>query len=110
MIIGFVGLVSLVAEHWHSKQLQIVSGAFLGVAPVCVGLAILYTTYDRRFANLSGPRLDIWHLFIFIGLAALYSDWALGVTAGNLAGQPSPEIKVLYWAYFASERLTMLSL
>ena len=40
--------------------------------------------------------------------AVLYSDWALGVITGNLAGAPSRDIKAIYWTYFVAKRLPVI--
>lgn len=41
-------------------------------------------------------------------LAALYSDWVLGVITGNLAGVPSGDVRVIYWIYFVAKRLPLM--
>jgi hypothetical protein len=39
-----------------------------------------------------------------------YVDWALGILIPDVTGVPIPSDKVLYWLYFAAERLPMLSI
>ncbi|KUJ17721.1 uncharacterized protein LY89DRAFT_781865 [Mollisia scopiformis] len=46
---------------------------------------------------------------IFGLFGAFYCDWVLASIAGNWAGLPSSDTAVLYWIYFASKRLPMLS-
>jgi hypothetical protein len=42
-------------------------------------------------------------------LFALYSDFAIGAIAGNMAGVPSSDNAALYWGYFIIKRLPILS-
>lgn len=49
------------------------------------------------------------YMVLFGPLAAFHSDWILAAIAGTWAGAPSSDIAVIYWIYFASKRLPMLS-
>lgn len=42
--------------------------------------------------------------------AILWMNWKLGVVTGNLIGLPETKNEVIYWMYFAVERIWLFSL
>ncbi|KAF8647317.1 hypothetical protein AX16_006779 [Volvariella volvacea WC 439] len=116
MIPGMVGLMNLVRNHWDSsitlKLLTLVFYALVLIG-VVTGLWIAGWLCCCCCCIFSGTSLGyglLVSVFSFIIGSALYSDWALGVMSGNLLGIPSGDATKLYWAYWAVERLPMLSL
>ena len=109
MLAGFTGLVSLMIQtkSAHHKVILITSAfaAVLGCSIIAVTW-IWYYYYDE----VESVVLFLNFALIVISMSALYSDWTLGVMAGNLLGVPSGDIAVLFWSYFALKRFTMLSL
>lgn len=71
-------------------------------------------TYTVQLESTTwGPRQGLQSFFasalMLTGLlAALYSDWVLGVITGNLAGVPSGDVRVIYWIYFVAKRLPLM--
>ncbi len=109
MIAGMVGLMSLVKNDWEDESVEKLTIAFYTV----IGFFAFCTLYRRLHhkddsMGEAGSRALLVGISLFCVLAALYSDWALGVMSHNLLGVPSPEIVVLWWTYFIIERLTML--
>lgn len=111
LIIGLVGLGSLVKETWDDHTIRVITYAFGGVCLGGVAIAaiigLIGACGDGDASWLAAaPTVCIVGVVI---LGVLYSDWILGVIAGNLAGVPSGDIRILYWAYFAAKRLPMLT-
>jgi len=105
MIVGFVGLASLIIQNWsgHSK-LHTITYVFSGVM-VFFGLV-----FSLLVSGFGGMWVAPFFWFaVFAGLAALYGDWALGAMVDNLLGMPSGDSSCLYWSYFILKRLTMFS-
>jgi hypothetical protein len=69
-----------------------------------IGLTKALEPFRDTFAL--GPVASIGMVGI---LFALYSDFAIGAIAGNMAGVPSSDNAVLYWGYFIIKRLPILS-
>lgn len=105
MIVGFVGVVSLIIENWtgHHK-LHTITYVFSGVMGFFVLILSLFAS------GIGGMWVAPFFWFaVFAGLAALYGDWALGAMVDNLLGMPSGDSSFLYWSYFILKRLTMFS-
>ena len=131
MLAGIVGLMSLVHRLISTPDEQgnftisnkgnisdllrltiafyaIVGASFLG------GLAgMLYILFrpSSTTTRRDGCRLFttgfVFTLFLWVILAAFYSDWALGMMMDNLTGVPSGDHSAFYWTYFVAKRLTM---
>ena len=107
MVAGMTGLISLVSYHLNfNNPLKILSYCMLGVFSVIFG--------GSRFL-FDGKPQDIFirtmalSFVAFMFLAALYSDWALGLMTDNLIGTPSKDNSAFYWTYWVAKRLTMFS-
>lgn len=107
MITGMVGLLSLVWEWRHDRQVVEISAIFFAItgAVILVCLIMLICCCFRSWK--SNLKIVMGILFTGILVCALYSDWILGIIAGNLVGAPSGDQSVLYWAYFAAKRLPL---
>lgn len=106
------GLMSLVIKHLHIKPLFILTACFYSLLGFIVVIAILVLLLNR---DLDGERVGI-SLFslgmvvsLFVVLSALYSDWALGLMTGKIAGLPSGDSSAFYWTYWFAKRLSMFS-
>jgi hypothetical protein len=112
LIVGLVGLGSVVKETWNDNTIRIITYVF---GSVCGLVALVFAVgglFDvRKNENtdglLAGPGAAI---VVTVVLGALYSDWILGTIAYNLVGVPSSDIAILYWTYFVAKRLPMFSL
>ncbi|TFK75697.1 hypothetical protein BDN72DRAFT_451827 [Pluteus cervinus] len=110
IIVGFVGLASLIKQYWGMMQLRHLTFGFVAII---VG-TIVYTVYrltTKEDEGCCGAALGaaFFGTSMFCILAAFYSDWALGSMVGNLAGVPSSDNMPLYVAYIVLERFTMFT-
>jgi hypothetical protein len=115
LIIGMVGLISLVAETWDNRSVRIITYTFLAACLTAVGVRIIMgcrVGWNQPDGDLNRPArfAAVALAYCVLSLSLLYSDWILGAVAGNLARVPSSDIAWLYWAYFISERLPLLSI
>jgi len=99
VIIGSVGLIPLVKQHYalepHLKTLTLCFGVPIAIMLV---IGILFSSV------LLGAGI-----VIAVTLYAFYSDWAIGLMAHNITGVPSSDVAPFYYAYFILKRLTMFS-
>ena len=114
MIPGFVGLVSLVVQHWSSQHsLKPLTYTFGGAIALTVFLTVLGLFHCIVIDDDQGGAIIFSGIFLLccgvVMLPALYSDWALGVMSNNLTGLPSPDNAPLYWTYWLVKRFTMIS-
>jgi hypothetical protein len=115
LIIGYVGLFSLVKEAWDNLVVRLITYVMWGVAgalALLLGLSCSYCIWtedhpeDRRRSRAVGA--SVLTVLALIGITgALYSDWVLGAMAGNYSGIPSGDIAALYWIYFIAKRLPL---
>jgi hypothetical protein len=115
LTIGLMGVGTWVKETWDNHTIRLITYAFGGI---CGGLILIpgvgscCTWVDGHEDVL--PLVYMGPIALAAGgivmLGVLYSDWILAVIAGNLAGVPSPDILILYWAYFAAKRLPKLNI
>ncbi|KAF2101284.1 hypothetical protein NA57DRAFT_72726 [Rhizodiscina lignyota] len=122
--LGMIGLISIVKEIWdESHPARIVTYVLgtLGGFPFALWAVIVfvswlpwaarYTPSDRRLMEWSTMRKYSYWTLALLGLwCAFYCDWILATIDGNYSGEPSSDIAVLYWIYFAAKRLPMLSI
>ena len=75
--------------------------------------------YAAGMRAASDPARLVWRIILFllggtlttvVILAALYSDFVLGMAAGNMTGWPSSDNAVFYWIYIAAKRLPLFSM
>lgn len=106
MIIGLVGLLSLVSEHISNPGIWKVTAVFGSVVAAAgvLALAMLLigskgevdSRWGRSAMAIATPVLLVMPtLMMFLG--ALYADWILGIFAGNLVGVPDSTAATLYW-------------
>ncbi|KIJ99261.1 hypothetical protein K443DRAFT_102558, partial [Laccaria amethystina LaAM-08-1] len=117
MLAGIIGLMSLIHKfgHGHHGITKLTASFYtiVGVGIITYLLGSIYTLF-----HLGSPGIVyriavgglVWGLAAFGILAVFYSDWALGMMAGNISGLPSGDVAALYWSYFVGKRLPMLSL
>jgi hypothetical protein len=117
MLAGIIGLMSLIHKfgHGHHGITKLTASFYtiVGVGIITYLLGSVYTLF-----HLGSPGIVyriavgglVWGLAAFGILAVFYSDWALGMMAGNISGLPSGDVAALYWSYFVGKRLPMLSL
>ncbi|EAU84059.2 hypothetical protein CC1G_06921 [Coprinopsis cinerea okayama7 len=119
MFAGIVGLMALVVKaRDHAGVRKLTAGFYtiVGAGALVVGLGIVCRL--RKQNDLGQPERAkriivgglVWIVGSFSILAVFYSDWALGMMAGNLSGLPSGDNSALYWTYWISKRLPMFSL
>jgi TM2 domain-containing membrane protein YozV len=89
----------------------LLTGVFWGIVGaifLVFGILTISREDEEKGAAISGSLAAtvVGGIGIF---AALYSDWALGVLTGNLAGEPSEDTRILYWIYFVAKRLPLLT-
>ncbi|TFK69619.1 hypothetical protein BDN72DRAFT_767720 [Pluteus cervinus] len=121
-LLGWAGLISLLAKHWsvargHFLALTISWSAVMIILAFCFQCDAENTTPDagpdpgsikaRQDEVYNQCSLGITKSIAF--LPALYCDWALGIMTGNLVGVPTEDNSVFYWTYFVCKRLTMFS-
>jgi hypothetical protein len=112
LIIGLVGLGSLVKETWDDHTIRVITYAFGGVtlgSAAIAGIVGLIASCGDDGDPSGLAALPLVCVLVVVVLGVLYSDWILGEIAGNLAGVPSGDIRILYWAYFVAKRLPMLT-
>lgn len=104
MLVGSVGLIYLVQQNIASQPLlKTLTHAFGETIAVFLFVGAIWSGSQRTMGAFTPAMIAAFVLYAF------YSDWALGIMAGNLKGIPSPDVAWLYWLYFISKRLTMLS-
>jgi hypothetical protein len=121
-ITGMVGLVALIITSFrHNKDVRSLTYGF-GIAVIILSITTAAYWYKRHweasrggYTGLASAYMDTFGSF-FLALAAafgffaaLYSDLVLGAIAGNWGGFPSEDNSVLYWAWFVTKRICMLS-
>jgi hypothetical protein len=110
MIAGFVGLVSLIVQNWSNgpqQKLHAVTLVFGIPAGMC--LAVIFYGICAEKGKIEDSAVGLAILLPgFLILSVIYADWALGAMTHNLAGMPSSD-PALYYLYWISKRLTMLS-
>ncbi|TGZ78498.1 hypothetical protein EX30DRAFT_334424 [Ascodesmis nigricans] len=130
VIVGLVGLISLVTQHWSSWPVRKTTFIFIGIAGGLSALLFLFfiligciEMYDERSEDeppkykeflklgLGGGFGSGFAAFLsLVGLlGAFYSDWVLAALAGNITGVPSRDHSWLYYGFFLSKRLPMFS-
>lgn len=104
LIIGMVGVISLVKQNWGVSGVSTVTYIFAGlwVALVLLLLFIIMMAGIAGGEGLSGYWVLTPIALIPISLVR-YSDWILGAIAGDLVGIPSGDIALVYWLYFAAK-------
>jgi hypothetical protein len=104
------GLVSLVHHNWHNHDVQLITGVFaaavFGSAAV-VTVLVCFGNGGVFASSLMGIGLAASLIAV---LSAFYSDWILAAVMGKLTGYPSSDVAPLYWLYFLTKRLPLLSL
>jgi hypothetical protein len=117
-VTGCVGLLSMGAPQFQaSTALQIIAGVFgaLAFAPVWV---VVWSYLCGCCCCLSlgkSKRMTSTILLVVLPITIsaavpLWMDWTLGVVTGNLVGLQGDGNEVIYWLYFAVERLGLFSL
>lgn len=115
---GLVGVFSLVIRTWEIQAVKDITYAFGSVgtflALIC---AIFWLRSDgcSRLSGLSWRTMGVTVLgavSLTGSFAAWYSDWVLGVMAGNIEGGPGDgpgrgANAAFWWIYFMSKRLPM---
>jgi hypothetical protein len=105
---GLTGLLSLVSILFHEQSnIRIITAVF---APVAFLASIICSSIF--ICSFGTKYIGSWFAYgigLFLLFGAFYCDWILAAIAGNWGGLPSSDIAVLYWIYFVSKRLPMLS-
>ena len=123
LIIGMVGVFSLVKETWlDNSKVRLITYGFGGISGGIIalamlgGIAMVVTIFcdgdDDVFSTGCGTFLGaapFGGAVLFVILGVFYSDWILGAIAGNLAGEPSSDVVLIYWLYFAFKRVSLFS-
>ena len=107
LVIGMVGLISLVKQSWGISRVSTITYAFAGIWIALFVLAF-FLLFLTPILDLDASWAGTPFLLLPISIV-LYSDWVLGAVAGNLIGTPSSDIAVVYWLYFAAKRLQMFT-
>jgi hypothetical protein len=107
IIVGFVGLFSLVSKSWNDPRIQTFTFVWIALVAMSVPLACL-------ILNISSFRASLPLYFVASSIStgvtgALYSDWVVAAIASNYGGVPDGNNLVLYWIYFSAKRLQLLS-
>jgi hypothetical protein len=115
LIIGMVGLMSLVAETWDNRSVRVITFTFLATGLTIGGVGIVLgcrATWNQPNGDLGRPArfAGVALAYCVVSVSLLYSDWILSAVAENPSGVPSSDFAWLYWAYFISERLPLLSI
>jgi hypothetical protein len=111
LIVGVVGIFSLVAKTRDNLRVRIITLSFGGVYGVGVAVAVSCACMvgwrhpDSSFSPAGIGSMVLAYFFVI--LVVLYSDWNLGATAQNLAGVPR-DFTWLYWAYFVFQEAASL--
>jgi len=131
LIVGMVGVFSLVKETWpDNSQVKLITYVFGGISGGCIAVVmvlalvgailvvVLCVAGEAESVDLvnldSGVKLffgaaPFGGVIFLVTLGVFYSDWILAAIAGNLAGEPSSDIALFYWLYFAFKRLPLFS-
>lgn len=108
MIVGMVGLLSLVWRARDDKEILQITAAFGSVTAAIIIVCSMMLCCCCGFGSLRrATNLLMAMAFSIILVCALYCDWILGDFAGSLVGVPSGDSSVLYWVYFAVKRLPL---
>ena len=114
IIIGFVGLFSLVDQSWDVRSVRgFTYGWAVPTLVVCFFIAFLTAKaiprgLGRHVSDFQ-PRFLGWIILITGITGALYSDWVLAAIASNYAGVPDGNNALLYWTYFGAKKLPFFS-
>jgi hypothetical protein len=116
LIIGLIGLGSLVREVWDITSVRIITYSFVGAAGagiVILGIVGCFSHFFNWLHELGGLDGVTGIVVIMVALGVLYSDWILGAIAGSLVGYPGNDkdndLVILYFVYFCLKRLPMLA-
>ncbi|KAN0106175.1 hypothetical protein V8E51_009051 [Hyaloscypha variabilis] len=119
--IGFAGLAATIAQTWHThtQAMLIITLLFavsllpLSIVGGCVGVCLGGQVGPNTGRIVGFVAATFGFILSFGFLAALYSDWMLAAievqNGGSWAGLPDVTARWLYWTYFFSKRLPMLS-
>ena len=102
LIIGFVGLGSLVKQSTHAIPVITYVFVILVVGIVLLAIILLCRCDIDNYGHFLA-----WTGVAIVASICFYSDWILGGIAGDFSGVPSSDT-VIYWLYFAIKRLPML--
>jgi hypothetical protein len=95
IILGFVGLFSLVSRAWDDPIIQSFKFAWVGALAMSVALACLILNVSSFRGSLP---LYVVAPSIAMGFTdALYSDWVVAAIAGNYGGAPDDNNAIWYW-------------
>jgi hypothetical protein len=111
LIVGLVGVFSLVKETWlDSPAVRVVTYVFGGIFGAIIFTILVFSLLKGLEILLAIPLAGLFAPTIVLAvLGVFYSDWILAAVAGNMAGLPSSDVEVLYWLYFAFKRVPLLS-
>jgi hypothetical protein len=121
LIIGMVGVFSVVKEAWlDNSEVRVITYVFGGISGVIILVGVLSALAtavgdevctdacaEACGACIIGP--PAFGAIALVTLGVFYSDWILGAIAGNMAGEPSGDVVIIYWLYFAFKRLPLFS-
>ncbi|KIM41597.1 hypothetical protein M413DRAFT_411491 [Hebeloma cylindrosporum] len=112
--VGMSGLMNLVSKTADKSRgvLGLTIAFYISVGASFI-VGVIYTIIlnwqggeNARKAAKTGCAVTFG---LFIVLSAFYSDWCLGLMLNNIAGTPTSDNWIFYWAYFVAKRTTMLS-
>jgi len=112
LIAGMSGLLNLVSKIGpKSPQVFWLTIAFftlIGVLPTIASVILLFIKWSVGKVAMTGVGL---FLFLFVATSVFYCDLCLGFMFGDILDTPSDKNKatVLYWLYFAGERLPLFT-
>jgi hypothetical protein len=112
LIVGIVGVFSLVKETWLDiPKVRLITYVFGGICGGIIVFVFLGTMLDCEGNGLatSFVSVPIGGVTLLVVLGVFYSDWILAAIAGNMAGVPSSDVALLYWLYFAFKRFPLFS-
>jgi hypothetical protein len=117
-VAGCVGILSIGAPQFRlSGTLQIITGVFGALAFLPIW-AIVWSSLcgccccliPAKGKGVTSSMLLVVLPITISASAILWMDWNLGVVTGNLIGLPETKNEVIYWMYFAVERIGLFSL
>lgn len=103
MVVGMVGLLSIVWNLRHNEQILDITAVFGAVTATIIVVCILLVFFHCcSCMSINIGKAILAMFFTTILVCALYSDWILGVIAGSLEGFPTSDNVFLYWVSFSS--------
>ena len=117
-IIGFVGVMSLVVDHFSEiSELRTVTYVFGGFVLGLMALAVLaascFFAYSKQgileSAAYSTFGATAFCILLPTGMFAFYMDWVMAALAGDMLGVPANDNALLYWSYFVAKRFPIIS-